>query len=177
MANCHRKVRQKQKHLTRKQSKWNEVVGAVEGYQAAGSVEDAGSGQHSDQQAKLPLVETGEDRESGWVGQPSPVWRQLSPVWKGGRYELLEGGEMDPFSKLASGEGDTRSSFTPDCERGNESAHFGEPEVEEKCIHQNCGWNSFWCQKCHVWCCRHDFPCGEQPALPGAEEEDAKRLK
>ena len=93
-------------------------MGAVEGYQAAGSVEDAGSGHHSDQQAKLPLVETGgEDRESGWVGRPSPVWRQLSPVWKGGQYELLEGGEMDAFSKLANGEGDRRSSFTPDCER------------------------------------------------------------
>ena len=129
MANGHRKVRQK-KHLTRKQSKTvyiNEYV-----------------------QANLPASpETGEDRESGWVGQPSPVWRQLSPVWKGGQYELLEGGEMDPFSRLASGEGERRS-LTPDCEKGNESAHFGQPEVEKKCIHQDCGWNSIWCQKCQT---------------------------
>ena len=83
-------------------------------------------------QANLPAAPgRGRDRGSGGVGQPSPVWRQLSPVWKGGQYELLEGGEMDPFSRLASGEGDRRS-FTPDCERGNESAHLGEPLVEEK---------------------------------------------
>ena len=82
-------------------------------------------------QANLPgSPGRGRDRGSGGVGQPSPIRRRLSPVWKGGQDELLEIGEMDLFSRLASVGGDRRP-FIPECERGNESAHLGEPLVEE----------------------------------------------
>ena len=120
MANGHRKVRQR-KHLTRKQ---RQTLCTTVDSQISARVERYLNGEV---QANLPgSPGRGRARGSGGLGQPSPVWRRLSPIWTGDQDELLEIGEMDLFSRPASVGGDRRP-FIPKCERGNESAHFSEP--------------------------------------------------
>ena len=138
-------------------------------------------------QANLPASPGRGDRESGWTGQPSPVWRQMSPVrvWTGGQYELLEWDEMGPSSRLGNRE-DGRPSFTTYCHKGAGKwcekccETCGRHFYKVKCIRLNCGISDHNCcfssHRCTGLPARRREEALEEARFSGAEELNISQL-